>query len=195
MTQRQERYLKFKKFNWPKVIELAERSNIRLVSFCTVDVEESDPQRKNRTTMSPAFLIALVILRIDLRDTVFGTLETLFTTNNPYMTKKLIEHHKALMWEAYLTMPQSIKDEQTSFEIRQKFRSDRLAQIQPRLAVSQTVEDISINGEEYLRNKQGDIITFATEEQAKVHLRVLGYTRTELEEALETKTIKIGALL
>ena len=93
------------------------------------------------------------------------------------------------------TAPPEIKDQTTLFAREQKIKKERWERMRPRYAVSQQDTELSVTGEEYLRTPEGEIKVFSTEEQAKAHLRRLGYTRSELEEALETETIKIGALL
>ena len=192
---RKDRYLKFKTFNWPAVMELAEKSKIRLVTYCTIDTDEPDPERLDRVTMNPAFLIATVLLGLDLRKISYGSLEAIFRCSDPYLTKKLIAHHKELMWEASQTAPPEIKNQETEFARRQRFKNQRLAAIQPRVAISQKVVDISINGDEYAKGVDGKILTFPDEDSAMSYLRLIGYTAEEIEEALNDKLITIGALL
>lgn len=195
LTVRQQRYMKFKKFNWPKVMELADKSKIRLVTYCTLDPDEPDPERQDRLTMSPAFLIALVLLGIDIRESYYKTLDALFRCSDPYVTKKLIAHHKELMWEAWKTAPPEIKNQETDFARRQRFKLKRLADIQPRVAISQRVEDISINGDEYARGVDGKVLTFPDDDSAKCYLRLIGYTADEIEESIYDNLITIGAYL
>jgi hypothetical protein len=191
MTPAEKKYLEFTNFNWPEVIKAADKANIRLVTYCTIDLNDHDPKNKGRISMSPAFFIAMAYLKPQLAYLPFGSLEKILVGSAPTITTRLVAKHKELMWEGWVTAPDLIKKATTFFERSQKIKEKRWNSRHKKYTIAQPVEDCTINGLEYLKTAEGEIKFFNDVQHAKNFLVLSGMTLAEVKESLDNQSIQI----